>query len=112
MSPNPPRPVGNRLLDALPQANYEPLKSHLEQVSFSLGDIVYESGEQISRVYFPTTSHVSLLYTMKDGATAGMGLVGNEGVVGIALLMGAQCPSPRCGAGRWQGLSIKGPGHT
>ncbi len=90
MSPNPPRPVGNRLLDALPQGNYEPLRPHLEQVSLSVGDIVYEPREQISHAYFPVTSHVSLLYTMMDGATAGMGLVGNEGVVGIALLMGAK----------------------
>jgi CRP-like cAMP-binding protein len=50
--------------------------------------IVYESSERMERLYFPTTYIVSLLYTMTDGATAEMGLVGNDGVVGVALFMG------------------------
>ena len=82
------KPVGNWLLDSLAFNDYERLGSHLEPVAFSLGAIVYESGGQMDHVFFPTTSHVSLLYTMVDGATAEMGLVGNEGVVGIALFMG------------------------
>ena len=52
--------------------------------------MVYESGGQMRHVYFPTTSHISLLYTMIDGSTAEMGLVGNEGVVGISLFMGGE----------------------
>ena len=84
------RPVGNWLLDALPSEDYERLLPNLEQVSFSLGEVVYEPGIQLGHVYFPTTCHVSLLYTMIDGATAEMGLVGNEGVVGIALFMGGE----------------------
>ena len=86
----PPRahqPV-NRLLAALPAEEYERLLPHLEPVSLSLGETVYESGERMDYVYFPTDSIVSLLYTMLDGATAEMGLVGREGVVGIALFMG------------------------
>ena len=79
------RPVGNWLLDALPSDDYERLAMNLEPVAFSLGEVIYESGAQMENVYFPTTSHVSLLYTMINGATAEMGLVGNEGVVGIAL---------------------------
>ncbi len=78
----------NRLLAALPAEEYERLLPHLEPVSFSLGETVYESGERMEYVYFPTDSIVSLLYTMLDGATAEMGLVGREGVVGIALFMG------------------------
>lgn len=81
-------PVENRLLAALPGEEYERLLPHLEQVSFALGEVVYESGGQMAHVYFPTTSIVSLLYTMENGATAEMGLTGNEGVVGIALFMG------------------------
>jgi CRP-like cAMP-binding protein len=81
-------PVGNWLLDGLPREEYERLKSDLEPVTFSLGEVVYESGGRMAHVFFPTTSHISLLYTMLNGTTAEMGLVGNEGVVGIALFMG------------------------
>ena len=88
MSNTPLRSVGNWLLDALPSEDYERLLSNLEPVTLALGAVVYESGGQMEHVYFPTTSHISLLYTMLDGATAEMGLVGNEGVVGIALFMG------------------------
>ncbi len=82
------RPVGNWLLDALSADGYERLAGNLAPVPFSLGEVVYESGAQMENVFFPTTSHVSLLYTMINGATAEMGLVGNEGVVGISLFMG------------------------
>jgi CRP-like cAMP-binding protein len=84
------RPVGNWVLDALPPEDYGRLLPNVEQLCFSLGDIVYESGIQMGYVYFPTTCHVSLLYTMIDGATAEMGLVGKEGVVGVALFMGGE----------------------
>jgi CRP-like cAMP-binding protein len=53
-----------------------------------LGKVLYESGSRLGYVYFPTTSIVSLVYIMKDGATAEMGLAGNDGVVGIALFLG------------------------
>jgi CRP-like cAMP-binding protein len=81
-------PVENRLLAALSGEEYKRLLPHLEQFSFSLGEVVYESGAQLDYVYFPTTAIVSLLYIMENGATAEMGLAGNEGVVGIALFMG------------------------
>jgi CRP-like cAMP-binding protein len=90
MSSKLPRPVGNWILDALPPEDYERLLPDIEPVSFSLGEVVYESGIQMGHVYFPTTCHVSLLYTMINGATAEMGLVGSEGVVGIALFMGGE----------------------
>ena len=82
--------MGNRLLGALPPDVFERLRPHLEPISFSLGEVVYESGGHMRYVYFPTTSHISLLYTMIDGSTAEMGLVGQEGVVGIALFMGGE----------------------
>jgi CRP-like cAMP-binding protein len=84
----PDDPVENRLLAALPQEEYERLRPHLEQVSFDLGEVVYESGEHLDHVYFPTTAIISLLYLMEDGSSAEMGLAGNEGLVGIALFMG------------------------
>jgi len=79
---------GNRLLAALPNDEYERLVPNLQQISFSLGEVVYEFGGQLDYVYFPTTAIVSLLYTMENGSTAEMGLTGNDGVVGIALFMG------------------------
>jgi CRP-like cAMP-binding protein len=82
--------LGNDLLAALPKESHERLVPHLEPINFSLGDVVYESGARMRYVYFPTTSHISLLYTMIDGSTAEMGLVGKEGVVGIALFMGGE----------------------
>jgi CRP-like cAMP-binding protein len=84
----PTEPVENRLLAALPRDEYERLLPSLQQVSFSLGEVVYEFGGQLDYVFFPTTSIVSLLYTMENGASAEMGLTGNDGVVGIALFMG------------------------
>ncbi|MGI9166550.1 MAG: Crp/Fnr family transcriptional regulator [Pyrinomonadaceae bacterium] len=90
MPTKPSKPVGNWILDTLPSDDYARLRPSFEKVSFELGAVVYEPGVQIPHVYFPTTSHISLLYTMVDGATAEMGLVGNEGVVGIALFMGGE----------------------
>ena len=84
----PNEPVGNRLLAALPAAEYERLHTRLQEVEFALGEIVYEFGGQLDYVFFPTTSIVSLLYTMENGTSAEMGLTGNDGVVGIALFMG------------------------
>src|SRR5205809_2746480 len=81
-------PVENRLLAALPSEEYERLVPQLQLVPFSLGQVVYEFGGQLDHVYFPTTSIVSLLYTMENGTSAEMGLTGNDGVVGIALFMG------------------------
>jgi CRP-like cAMP-binding protein len=81
-------PVENRLLAALPPEEYERLAPQLQQVSFSLGEVVYEFGGQLDYVFFPTNSIVSLLYTMENGTSAEMGLTGNDGVVGIALFMG------------------------
>ncbi len=84
----PTEPVENRLLAALPPEEYERLRPNLQQVSFSLGEVVYEFAGRLDYVFFPTTSIVSLLYTMENGASAEMGLTGNDGVVGIALFMG------------------------
>jgi CRP-like cAMP-binding protein len=78
----------NRLLAALPAEELDRLRPALQEISFSLGQVVYEFGGHLNYVYFPTTAIVSLLYTMENGASAEMGLTGNDGVVGIALFMG------------------------
>ena len=88
MSENRNVPGENRLLALLPADDYERLAPSLRAVSFSLGEVVYEFGAQLDYVFFPTTSIISLLYTMENGSTAEMGLTGNDGVVGIALFMG------------------------
>jgi CRP-like cAMP-binding protein len=88
VSVTPGTPSQNRLLAALPYDEYERLLPSLQEVSFSLGEVVYEFGGHLDYVYFPTTSIVSLLYTMENGSSAEMGLTGNDGVVGIALFMG------------------------
>jgi CRP-like cAMP-binding protein len=81
-------PTKNRLLAALPREEYERILPHLGHVSLKLGEVVYESGGQMEHIYFPTTAIISLLYLMENGASAEMGMAGNEGVVGVALFMG------------------------
>ena len=84
----PPSPKQNHLLAALPAADYERLLPHLDLVTMPLGWVVYESGSEEKYEYFPTTSIVSLLHVLQDGSSAEIAVVGNEGVVGIALFMG------------------------
>ena len=83
-----PAPTKNRLLAMLPREEYERILPHLGHVSFSLGEVLYESGARMDHIYFPTSAIVSLLYTMENGSTAEMGMAGNEGLVGVALFMG------------------------
>lgn len=83
-------PHQNHLLAALPAADFERLLPHLEWVAMPLGHVLYESGNELRHVYFPTTAIVSLLYVMEDGASAEIAVVGNEGIIGVALFMGGE----------------------
>lgn len=78
----------NRLLSALPTGELHRLENHLEPVELRLGEVIYESGEKLDYVYFPTTAIISLLYIMENGSTAEIGMTGNDGLVGVALFMG------------------------
>lgn len=78
----------NRLLAALADEDYQRIHAGLQPITFSLGQVMYESGGLPDYIYFPTSSVVSLLYTTEDGSTAEMGLTGNDGLVGIALFLG------------------------
>jgi CRP-like cAMP-binding protein len=78
----------NRLIASFPADVQDRLHPSLIPVTLSLGEIVYEAGGRPEYVYFPTGAVVSLLYTMEDGATAEVGLTGNDGIVGIALFLG------------------------
>src|SRR5687768_9256632 len=88
-------PRHNDLLAALPPADYERLAQDLELVPLPLGRAVYESGEQLDYVYFPTDCIVSLLSVTQDGSSAEIAIAGNEGLVGIALFMGGDTTSSR-----------------
>ena len=88
-------PLQNHLLAALSNEVRARLLPHLERVLLPLGKVLYESGDTLRNVYFPTDSIVSLLYVMEDGASAEISVVGNEGVVGIALFMGGESTPSR-----------------
>src|SRR5919201_3721764 len=88
-------PKENRLLAALPAADYEALASHLERMPMPLGMAVYESGGAQGFVYFPTDSIVSLLYVLENGASTEIAVTGYEGLVGISLFMGGETTPSR-----------------
>jgi len=89
------RPQQNRLFAALPASEQERLLPHLELIPMPLGRVLYESGSRQSHVYFPTTSIVSLMYVMADGASSEIAVVGNDGMVGVALFMGGETTPSR-----------------
>ncbi len=83
-----PTPRQNHLLKALSADTFKVLHPHLECIKLPLGEILYESGETLSHAYFPTTAIVSLLYVTENASLTEIVVVGNEGVIGIALFMG------------------------
>ncbi len=87
-SPDQHTPELNYLLAALSPDERERVFPHLRLVAMPLGKVLYESGDVLDYVYFPTDSIVSLLYVLESGASAEISVVGNEGLIGIALFMG------------------------
>ena len=81
-------PKDNHLLAFLPDEVYLRMSPHLDLVEMPLGKVLYESGATMRHFYFPTTSIVSLLYVTESGASAEIAVVGNEGIVGVALFLG------------------------
>lgn len=88
-------PTDNRLLGALSGEAMARLYTHLEWVALPLGKVLYEPGDAMQHVYFPTDSIISLLYITNNGASAEMSMVGNEGVLGVALFMGGESTPSR-----------------
>ncbi len=88
-------PRENHVLDALPAEERERLFPHLTLVEMPLGMVLYEAGEALRHIYFPIDSIVSLLYIMKNGASAEIAVVGNEGAVGVSLFMGGETTPSR-----------------
>ena len=83
-----PQISANRLLMALPSGEYQRLIPYLKPVSLVLGDIIYEPKQLIKEVYFPVGAMISLVSIMKDGSTTEIGLVGNEGMIGLPVFLG------------------------
>ena len=81
-------PLENHLLRSLPAEECAHLYPSMQRTTLTLGQVLYESGERPDYVYFPTTAVVSCLYTTQDGAIAEIALIGNDGIVGIALILG------------------------
>jgi CRP-like cAMP-binding protein len=94
-SKNQHRPQQNTLLAVLSAAECDRLAKDLELVPLALGEVLYESGETMSHAYFPIDGIVSLLYVMKNGESAEIAIVGNEGMIGIALFMGGESTMSR-----------------
>jgi CRP-like cAMP-binding protein len=86
---------GNRILDALPRNEYERILPTLSPVSFDLKRLLLEPGKAIDTIYFPVSAVVSLLTTMDDGSSIEIATIGNEGIVGVPVFLGAQVMSAR-----------------
>jgi len=90
-----PPPESNRLLCELPDEVKVRIHPHLELVELKLGQVISEAGSKMRYVYFPTDSIISLLYVMENGSSAEIAVVGNDGMVGVALFMGGESTTSR-----------------
>ena len=77
-----------KLLAALPDSDYQRLIPHMKLVPLSNRQVLYQTGEPITQVYFPNKAVVSIVSTMEDGSTVKVGLVSNEGMVGMPVILG------------------------
>ena len=93
--PEAPAPQQNHLLAALPAEVQNRLFPRLDHIAMPLGQVLYESGDTLRHVYFPTDSIISLLYVMEDGSSAEISVVGNEGIIGVSLFMGGESTPSR-----------------
>lgn len=82
------QPGQNHILAALSKPEFERVTKHLELVNLKLGELIYEPNQPIHHAYFPTTSIISMQYIMATGASAEAAEVGNEGMLGLPLLLG------------------------
>jgi CRP-like cAMP-binding protein len=83
-------PTGNHLLGALTAGDLVRLSPHLEYIDLPLGTVLYEAGDVLRHIYFPVDCIVSLLHMLADGSSAEIAVVGNDGLIGIALFMGGE----------------------
>lgn len=90
-----PDPRNNKLLAALPEAEWQILLPQLERVELPLAKVICEPGCILNHVYFPTTAIISILYVMENGDSTEISVVGNEGVIGISLFLGGESTTTR-----------------
>ena len=90
-----PNPKQNRILAALSTNDYARLQDDLEPVVLKLGQVLYDAGDSVGYVYFPVDSIVSLIFTTRKGASAELAITGNEGLVGIPLVLGGDTTTHR-----------------
>ena len=88
-------PQQNHILDALPEAERARLFPHLRLVDLPLGLVLYEPGDALRHIYFPTDSIVSLLYVLQEGSSTEICVIGNDGAIGVALFMGGETTTSR-----------------
>lgn len=81
-------PVTNRLLASLPRAERKLILERCETVQLEFGSVLCEADEPFRQVYFPLTSFISLIATVTGHQPLEMGLIGNEGVLGVTLILG------------------------
>jgi CRP-like cAMP-binding protein len=93
--PNHANATANRLIACLPADIRALWAPHLEAIELKLGQVLYESRARLTYVYFPITAIVSLLYVLENGQSAEIAVVGNEGMVGFALIMGGDTTPSR-----------------
>ena len=87
--------AANNLLAALPRQDYQRMLAEMDPVTLSYGEVLYEPGQRVRQVYFPSDAHVSVLVVVESGKALEVGLIGREGVVGIGLALGVEHSSVR-----------------
>ena len=90
LSQNTQRPTENRILASLPADEYERLQPYFEEVKLHIGEILSYPGEKIEYVYFPLQSTVSVVALTEDGTQCEVGVVGNEGMFGLPIVLGTE----------------------
>ena len=101
----------NKILAALPLSQYERIAPYLKQVNLKIGDILLEPEEETDSIYFPQTAMISLVSIMMDGSTTEIGLVGNEGMIGVPAILGGKSTTSRSIV-QISGLALKIPAEV
>jgi len=85
----------NLLLRCIPETEWQALRYFVEEVDLQLGQVLYEPDTKVNNVYFPINALVSILYALENGASAEIGIIGNEGLVGVSVFLGGESTTSR-----------------
>ena len=107
----PRRPPDSKVLAALGAASAPQFRARLERVSLPQGEVIYEAGDRTDYLYFPETAVFSMLTTMEDGTTIEVGPVGDEGLVGLNVYLGADV-SPTRVIVHVEGSAVRAPAEA